>query len=53
MGDDRFVDRLSTARGRPADLAARELVAFRSDAPGMLGELGLTALQAWQSLAEH
>jgi adenylate cyclase len=52
MGDDEFVDRLSTARGRPSDLAARQLVALRSDAPGVVGELGLTALQAWQSLAE-
>lgn len=52
LGDDQFVDRLSTARGRPADLVARELVAFRSDAPGVLGELGMTALQAWQSLSE-
>ena len=52
MGDDEFADRLSTARGRPADLAARQLVALRTDAPGVMGELGLTALQAWQTLAE-
>jgi adenylate cyclase len=53
LGDDQFLDRLSTARGRPADLAARELVALRADAPGVLGELGLTALQAWQALSER
>ena len=52
MGDEQFVDRLATSRGRPADLAARHLVAFRREEPGVLGELGLTALQAWQSLAE-
>jgi|SRR6478672_5472189 len=52
LGDDRFVDLLSTARGRPADLAAQQLVTFRGDKPGLLGELGLTALQAWQRLAE-
>jgi len=52
LGDEQFVDRLSTARGRPADLAARQLVALRSDAPGMLGELGLTALQVWQRIGE-
>lgn len=52
LGDEQFVDRLSTARGRPADLAARQLVALRSDAPGVLGELGLTALQVWQGIAE-
>ncbi|HEY4427362.1 MAG TPA: adenylate/guanylate cyclase domain-containing protein [Solirubrobacteraceae bacterium] len=53
LGDDRFADRLSTARGRPADLAVRELAAYRSDEPGLVGELALTALQGWQKLAEH
>jgi adenylate cyclase len=53
MGDDEFVDRLSTARGRPADLAARQLVAARAAEPGVLGELGLTALQTWQRLSER
>ena len=53
MGDDEFVDRLSTARGRPADLAARQLVAARAAEPGVFGELGLTVLQAWQRLSER
>jgi adenylate cyclase len=52
MGDDEFVDLLSTARGRPADLAARRLVAARGGEHGVLGELGLTALQAWQQFSE-
>ena len=52
MGDDEFVDLLSTARGRPADLAARQLVAARGAEHGFLGELGLTALQAWQRFSE-
>ena len=52
LGDDEFVDHLSTARGRPSDLAARQLVELRGDEPGFVGELGLTALQAWQRLAE-
>lgn len=52
MGDEQFVDRLATSRARPADLAARRLAALRSERPGVLGELGLTALQAWQNLAE-
>jgi adenylate cyclase len=52
LGDDEFVDALSTARGRPSDRAAQQLVALRGDTPGVLGELGLTALQTWQRLAE-
>jgi adenylate cyclase len=52
LGDDDFVDHLSTARGRPADLAAQQLVSLRGDSPGFAGEIGLTALQAWQRLAE-
>jgi adenylate cyclase len=52
LGGDDFVDHLSTARGRPADRAARQLVALRGEEHGFAGELGLTALQAWQRLAE-
>lgn len=52
LGGDHEVDPLSTARGRPSDLAARQLTTLRGDAPGVLGELGLTALQTWQRLAE-
>ena len=52
LGDDEFLDALSAARGRPADLAAQHLVVARGERPGLLGELGLTALQAWQRLAE-
>ncbi|HWN73127.1 MAG TPA: adenylate/guanylate cyclase domain-containing protein [Solirubrobacterales bacterium] len=52
LGGDEFVDRLSTARGRPSDVAAQQLVDLRGETHGVLGELGLTALQAWQRLAE-
>jgi class 3 adenylate cyclase len=52
LGGEEFVDRLSTARGRPSDLAVQQLAELRSNEPGVLGELGLTALQAWQRLAE-
>jgi adenylate cyclase len=52
LGDEALVDHLSTARGRPSDLAAQQLVEMRGDTPGVLGELGLTALQTWQRLAE-
>lgn len=52
LGDEQFVDRLSTSRGRSADLAARQLVALRSSTPGLLGEFGLAALQTWQTVSE-
>ncbi|HEX5990117.1 MAG TPA: adenylate/guanylate cyclase domain-containing protein [Solirubrobacterales bacterium] len=52
LGDDDHIDHLSTARGRPSDLAARRLVELRGHEPGFVGELGLTALQTWQRLAE-
>ena len=52
LGDDDHIDHLSTARGRPADRATRQLVALRGSEHGFAGEVGLTALQAWQRLAE-
>ncbi len=52
LGDDELIDNLSTARGRPSDRAARQLVALRGTEHGFFGELGLSALQAWQRLAE-
>jgi adenylate cyclase len=53
LGEDELADRLATARGRPADVAARGLAAYRRREPGVAGELGLTALQVWQSISEH
>ncbi len=52
LGGDGQIDRLATARGRPSDRAARQLLALRAEEPGVLGELGLTALQGWQRFAE-
>jgi adenylate cyclase len=52
LGGDEFLDRLSTSRDRPSDLAVQHLAELRGETPGVLGELGLTALQAWQRLAE-
>jgi adenylate cyclase len=51
MGDEE-IDRLSTARGRPSDLAVRQLAALRTDESGLVGELGFAVLQGWQRLAE-
>lgn len=52
LGGEEFVEALSEVRGRRSDLAARQLVALRGERPGVLGELGLSALQGWQRLAE-
>jgi class 3 adenylate cyclase len=51
-GDDRVGDRLSTAGGRPTDLAVRRLADLSPDSPGVMGEMGLTALQLWQAVSE-
>jgi adenylate cyclase len=52
LGSEQVGDRLSTARGRPSDLAVRQVAALAGDEPGVLGELGLTLAQAWQRLSE-
>ena len=49
---DAALDPLSSVRGRPADIATQHLVSARGDEHGVLGEVGLGALQAWQRLAE-
>lgn len=54
LGEDVLGERLAATRTGPAaELLARELAALRNDAAGLLGELGLSALQAWQRLAER
>jgi adenylate cyclase len=52
MGGDLIADRLFSALGRPTDLAAHQLAALGSESRGLLGELGLTSLHAWQRVAE-
>jgi class 3 adenylate cyclase len=52
LGEEEIDDRLSTARGRPADLAARQLAVVRAERPGVLGELGFAVLQGWQRMSE-
>jgi adenylate cyclase len=52
MGGDQIAGRLFTALGRPTDLAAHQLAALRTEAPGFVGELGLTTLHAWRRVAE-
>lgn len=38
LGDDELIDHLSTARGRPSDRAARQLVALRGAEHGFFGQ---------------
>jgi adenylate cyclase len=52
LGSAGVGDRLSTARGRPSDIAMRHVAALAGAEPGVLGELGLTAAQAWQRVSE-
>lgn len=51
LGEERS-DPLSTAVGHPADIAARRLASLQSDEPGLVGEIGMTILQGWQTVAE-
>ena len=52
LGDQRIEHGLPSVRGRPADVAFRQLAALRPEAPGVAGELGAAVLQSWQRLAE-
>jgi adenylate cyclase len=51
-GDSRYGDPLSTAGGKPPDLAGRHLTELSVEQPTVLREAGLSALQMWQALAE-
>src|SRR5207249_3070930 len=52
-GDDRFGDALSTAGDEPAQVLARRASALHpEERESAAHELGLTALQLWQSLSE-
>lgn len=51
-GDPKFGDRLSTTERNPAALVARGVSALEPDRPSALHDLGLGALQVWQTLAE-
>jgi adenylate cyclase len=52
LGEEEIDDRLATARGRPTDLAVRQLAVLRTEEPGVLGELGFAVLQGWQRISE-
>jgi adenylate cyclase len=52
LGDQQLEHGLPSGRGRPADVAFRQLAALRPEEPGVAGELGAAVLQSWQRLAE-
>jgi class 3 adenylate cyclase len=51
-GDERFGDPLSTAGDRPVEVVGRHVSSLQPDRPSVAHELGLGALQLWQSVSE-
>ena len=51
-GDERFGDPMSTAGAQPVEVVARRVSAMQPERKSVLQELGLGALQVWQSLSE-
>jgi adenylate cyclase len=51
-GDARFGDPLSTAGKAPVEVIARGVTTLRSEPESLVKELGLGALQMWQSVSE-
>jgi adenylate cyclase len=52
LGEPQIDHGLFSSRGRPADIAFRQLAALTVEEPGVTGELGAAVLQSWQRLAE-
>jgi adenylate cyclase len=51
-GDEKFGDPLSTAGRAPVEVIARSVSAFQPGRQSVTKELGLSALQVWQSVSE-
>jgi adenylate cyclase len=51
-GDEKFGDPLSTAGRAPVEVIARNVSAFQTGRESVAKELGLSALQVWQSVSE-
>ncbi|HKO27728.1 MAG TPA: adenylate/guanylate cyclase domain-containing protein [Solirubrobacteraceae bacterium] len=51
-GDERFGDPLSTTGRAPVEVIARNVSAFQPGRQSVAKELGLSALQVWQSVSE-
>jgi adenylate cyclase len=52
-GDSGYGDSLSTAGGQPSQQVGRRLSALTAQRPSLLGEIGLSALQVWDSISEE
>lgn len=51
-GDSRYGDRLSTSGAEPRHALARQLAELTQKRPGLLSEVGMSALQVWGAVAE-
>ena len=51
-GDERFGDPLSTAGSEQRHVVGRRLAQLTAERPGVLREMGFSALQVWQALSE-
>lgn len=52
-GDSGYGDPLSTAGSNPSQQLGRRLSAITAQRPSLLGEVGLSALQVWDSISAH
>jgi adenylate cyclase len=52
-GDSGYGDSLSTAGGQPSQQVGRRLSALTAERPSLLGEIGLSALQVWDSISDE
>jgi len=52
-GDSGYGDPLSTAGSNPSQQLGRRLTAITADRPSLLSEIGLSALQVWESISSQ
>jgi adenylate cyclase len=52
-GDSEFGDPLSTAGNEPSQQLGKRMSALTAERPSLLGEVGLSALQVWESISQQ
>jgi adenylate cyclase len=52
-GDSEFGDPLSTAGTEPSQQLGKRMSALTAERPSLLGEVGLSALQVWESISQQ